>query len=316
MKEAGGPNPAAFGMVGESPAMQAVFSTIGKVAASHASALIIGESGVGKELVAAAIHRESVRRDAPFVPVNCGAVPPELFESELFGHAKGAFTGANADHIGFFQAADGGTLLLDEISELTLKLQVKLLRVVQDKQVYMLGDTKPRSVDVRIMAATSKDLRAMVEAGTFREDLFYRIGVIIINIPPLRARGKDIDLLIRHFAARYSADQGRPPLRFVPQALEALHNYDWPGNVRQLQNVMQRLAVMVEGGEVRVIDLPPHMRGRPPPSHTPSSGLRQVELAHIRAVLDSVGGNKTQAARILGIDRKTLRSKLKGSEPK
>ncbi len=292
--------------------MRTVFSTISKVAASNAGALILGESGVGKELVAAAIHRQSARREGPFVPVNCGAVPSELFESELFGHARGAFTGASADHVGFFQASDGGTLLLDEISELSPKLQVKLLRVVQDRRVYMLGATKPRSVDVRILAATSKDLRAMVDAGTFREDLYYRVSVVVIHVPPLRVRGNDIELLIRYFAEKFAAEQDRAPLRFAPAVLSALRTYDWPGNVRELQNLVQRLTVMVEGSDVRIADLPQHMRLRPPMSKTPSSGLRQVELAHIRSVLDSVGGNKTQAAKILGIDRKTLREKLKG----
>ncbi|HMR74233.1 MAG TPA: sigma 54-interacting transcriptional regulator, partial [Polyangiaceae bacterium] len=251
-------------------------------------------------------------REGPFVPVNCGAVPSELFESELFGHARGAFTGASADHVGFFQASDGGTLLLDEISELSPKLQVKLLRVVQDRRVYMLGATKPRGVDVRILAATSRDLRAMVDAGTFREDLYYRVSVVVVHVPPLRVRGNDIELLIRHFAERFAADQNRTPLKFNRAVLAALRTYDWPGNVRELQNLVQRLTVMVEGSDVRIVDLPQHMRLRPPMSKTPSSGLRQVELAHIRSVLDSVGGNKTQAAKILGIDRKTLRGKLKG----
>jgi DNA-binding NtrC family response regulator len=309
LDEAERANVARFGMVGTSPPMQALFHTMTKVAASAANALIVGESGVGKELVARGIHATSARRDAPLVPVNCGAIPPELFESELFGHVRGAFTGATSDHAGFFQASDRGTLFLDEVSELTPRLQVKLLRVLQDREVYAVGATRPRKVDVRIVAATSRDLGAMIETGTFRVDLYYRLGVVTLDVPPLRRRGDDVLLLARHFAARFADDHDRPPPRFSDDVLRLLERYPWPGNVRELENVMHHLVLMAEGDEVGVPDLPAHMRYSPA-GEAGSCGLRNVEREHIKSVLGSVGGNKTQAARILGIDRKTLRKKL------
>ncbi len=302
---------ARYGMIGTSPAMQRVFHTIAKVANSNASALIFGESGVGKELVARAIHCGSSRRNAQLVPVNCGAIPQDLFESEIFGHARGAFTGATSDHPGFFQASDGGTLFLDEIGELTLNLQVKLLRVLQDREVYMVGSTRPRKVDVRILAATSKDLPAMVRAGSFREDLFYRLGVVRIDVPALRERGDDVLLLAAHFAAHFSVDVKRPPPQLSDDVLRVLSSYPWPGNARELENLMQQLVLMAEGPVIQVSDLPAHMRFSPVHRGSPERPLRDVEQGHIRSVLDSVGGNKTRAAQILGIDRKTLREKLK-----
>jgi two-component system response regulator HydG len=305
---------ATYGMMGESSAMQSVHAAVRKVAATNASALILGESGVGKELVARAIHAASSRRHAPLVPVNCGAIPQELFESELFGHVRGAFTGASSDHPGFFQASNHGTLFLDEVSELGPKLQVKLLRVLQDREVYMLGATRPRKVDVRILAASSRDLGEMQKAGTFREDLFYRLSVVTIRVPPLRERGADVLILVRYFLDRFAEDLEREPLKVTDAALEALEAYRWPGNVRELENVMHHLVVMTEGDVIDVPDLPDQMRFSIAEETGPKSGqvaLHRVEIEHIRAVLDSVDGNKTKAARILGIDRKTLREKLR-----
>ena len=302
------------GMIGASHAMQSVFGAIRKVAATNASVLIIGESGVGKELVARALHAASSRRHSPLVPVNCGAIPQELFESELFGHVRGAFTGATSDHPGLFQAADHGSLFLDEISELGMKLQVKLLRVLQDREIYMVGATRPRKVDVRILAASSKDLRELKSLGTFREDLFYRLSVVTIQVPPLRERGDDVLLLTRHFLDRFAEDLERSPLRLSDSALKTLEAYNWPGNVRELENVMHHLVVMTEGEEIDIPDLPANMRYSIEERGGGEFALRHVELEHIRSVLESVDGNKTKAARILGIDRKTLREKLKGTE--
>lgn len=302
---------ASHGMIGISRPMREVFAMISKVAASNAGVLLTGESGVGKELVARAIHAESARRQAPLVPVNCGAIPQELFESELFGHQRGAFTGATSEHPGFFQASDGGTLFLDEVSELSPKLQVKLLRVLQDREVYPLGATRPRKVDVRIVAATSRDLNGMIRDGSFREDLFYRLSVVSIRVPALRERGDDLILLARHFVARFSDEQDRPPPELAEEALTALESHSWPGNVRELENLMHHLVVMAERDRIDVVDLPPHMRHTVPASERQPCALEAVERDHIQKVLDSVGGNRSAAARILGIDRKTLREKLK-----
>jgi len=300
-----------YGMLGESAAIQKVFRSIAKAATISATVLITGESGTGKELVARAIHYNGPSASAPFVPVNCGGIPEGLLESELFGHMKGAFTGASESRAGFFQTADGGTIFLDEVSETSLAMQVKLLRVLQDKEINMVGSSRPRTVNVRVLAATNKVLHDLVEKGLFREDLFFRLSVIRIDVPPLRQRGDDILLLANHFAARFAKEMGRPEPRFADEALEVLKNYYWPGNVRELENVIQRLVFMTESGVVRVPDLPDLMR---------FSGLRQtglnrtlveVENEYIRNVLAAVDGNKTRAAEILGIDRKTLREKLR-----
>jgi DNA-binding NtrC family response regulator len=300
-----------FGLLGESAPMQAVFADIQKAAKTTATVLITGESGTGKELVARAIHYGSARASAPFIPVNCGGIPGELLESELFGHVKGAFTGASITRAGFFQAADGGAIFLDEISEMTLAMQVKLLRVLQDKEICMVGSTRLQKVDVRIIAATNKDLQASVVKGAFREDLFYRINVLLITVPPLRERGDDILLLARHFASTFASELGRPQPAFSGAALNVLHSYSWPGNVRELENLVQRLIVMVEDNVIDVPDLPSLMRFSTP-SHAPlNRRLAEVEAEHLRNVLASVEGNRTRAAEILGIDRKTLREKLK-----
>lgn len=308
-----------YGLVGESEAMQKVFSAIAKAASTSATTLITGESGTGKELVARAIHYNSPRNSAPFVPVNCGAIPGELLESELFGHLKGAFTGATETRAGFFQTADGGTIFLDEISETSLSMQVKLLRVLQDKEVYMVGSTRPRKVDVRILASTNKDLLHLVKKGLFREDLFFRLNVITIEIPPLRERGEDIFLLTQYFATKFAEELGKPSLHFSENAFSVLKNYHWPGNVRELENVVQRLVVMTEGDLIEVPDLPSLMRFSALQKTGLNRTLVEVEAEYIRNVLASVGGNKTRAAEILGIDRKTLREKLskmaKGSQP-
>jgi DNA-binding NtrC family response regulator len=302
-----------YGLIGESEAMQKVFSAIAKAATTSATTLITGESGTGKELVARAIHYNSPRSSAPFVPVNCGAIPGELLESELFGHIKGAFTGATETRAGFFQTADGGTIFLDEISETSLSMQVKLLRVLQDKEVNMVGSPRLRKVDVRILASTNKDLPNLVEKGLFREDLFFRLNVITIDIPSLRERGKDIILLTQYFATKFAEELGKPKLTFSESAFSVLKNYHWPGNVRELENVVQRLVVMAEGDLIEVPDLPSLMRFSALQKTGLNRTLFEVETEYIRNVLTSVGGNKTRAAEILGIDRKTLREKLSKS---
>lgn len=305
-----------YGFIGESEAMQEVFNAIAKAASTSATVLITGESGTGKELVARAIHYNSPRNSAPFLPVNCGAIPEELLESELFGHIKGAFTGATETRAGFFQTADGGTIFLDEISETSLSMQVKLLRVLQDKEVVMVGSTRPRKVDVRILASTNKDLIALVKKGLFREDLFFRIDVIKIELPPLRERGEDLLLLIQHFTSQFVKELGKPIPQFSDQALQVLRNYHWPGNVRELENVIQRLVLMTDGDLIEVPDLPSLMRFSALQETGFHRTLAEVEAEYIRNVLASVGDNKTKAAEILGIDRKTLREKLNKIKPK
>jgi len=305
-----------YGFIGESEVMQRVFRSISKAAATSATVLILGESGTGKELVARAIHYNGPRSSAPFVPVNCGAIPEELLESELFGYIKGAFTGATETRAGFFQTADGGTIFLDEISETSLSMQVKLLRVLQEKEVYMVGSTRPLKVDVRILASTNKDLDTLLKKGLFREDLFFRLNVITIDIPPLRDRGDDILLLTQHFATKFANELSKSKPRFSENALHVLRSYHWPGNVRELENVIQRLVVMTEGDLIEVPDLPSLMRFSALQKMGLNRPLAEVEAEYIRNVLASVEGNKTRAAEILGIDRKTLREKLNKIEKK
>ncbi len=305
------PLPTHLGLIGESEAMKKVSLAISKATTTLATVLITGESGSGKELAARAIHYNSQRASASFVPVNCGGIPEELLESELFGHLKGAFTGATETRAGFFQTADGGTIFLDEVSETSLGMQVKLLRVLQDKEVCMVGSSRTRKVDVRILAATNKDLQALVKKGLFRQDLYFRLNVITLDIPPLRERGDDILLLIKHFATQFAEELGKPIPHFSENALEVLRNYHWPGNVRELENVVQRLLVMTEGDLIEVPDLPSLMRFSALRGTGLDRTLAQVEAEYIRNVLASVDGNKSRAAEILGIDRKTLREKLK-----
>ena len=303
------------GLIGESKVMRDVFQVIGKAASTRATVLISGESGTGKELAARAIHYNSSRASATFVPVNCGSIPENLLESELFGHVKGAFTGASEARAGFFQTADGGTIFLDEVSDTSLAMQSKLLRVLQDGDIYMVGSSRPRDVDVRVLAATNKDLRTLVKNRVFREDLFFRLHVITITMPPLREREDDVLLIASHFATKFAEELGRPVPRFSDDALQVLRGYHWPGNVRELENLIQRLVVMTEADVIEVPDLPSTMRFSLGREAGLDRTLAEVEAEHIRNVLAGAGGNKTRAAEILGIDRKTLREKLKSPAP-
>ena len=305
------------GLLGESGSMQKVYEMIERASRTNATVLITGESGTGKELVARAIHYESARASAPFVCVNCGAIPHELLESELFGHVKGAFTGATESRAGFFLVAEGGTIFLDEIAETSQAMQVKLLRVLQEKEFCMVGSSKSRKVDVRIIAATNKDLEHLVKRGSFREDLFFRIDVIKIDLPPLRKRGSDVLYLAKHFAERFAGELGRKVPLFTERAMAMLQRYPWPGNIRELENVVQRLVVLTDDDVIDAPDLPELMRFTvADPGPDLNMTLAEVEAAHIRKVLAMVKGNKTKAAQILGIDRKTLRAKLEQEEAK
>ena len=305
------------GMIGTSNPMRRVYRFIDKAARVRVPVLVTGESGTGKELVARAIHYRGQSASAPFLAVNCAAIPESLIESELFGHAKGAFTGATTERQGFFASAHGGTLFLDEIAELPAVAQAKLLRALQEGVVHAVGSDRPRVVDVRIVAATNKNLERATRSGHFREDLFFRLHVLPIELPPLRDRDHDLMTLFRCFLATAAEQAGAPVPLVTDAAVEALRAYQWPGNVRELENIAQRLVILAENGVIDTADLPMGMRFVAPVSV--SSGdtgavnrrtLREVEIEHIRAVLDSVGGNKTKAAEILGIDRKSLRSKL------
>lgn len=300
-----------YGIIGCSKPMQEIFKIIDKASLTSASVLITGESGTGKELVTRAIHYQSKRSSAPFVPVNCTAIPQELLESELFGYVKGAFTGADTSRAGFFQTADGGTIFLDEIGEMSLMMQAKLLRVLQEKEVYMVGSRKPSAVNIRIISATNKNLRNLVESGLFREDLYYRLNVINIELPPLRQRGDDILLLIRYFMRKHSVEMGIEQPELGEEALNLLMQYPFPGNVRELDNLLQRLVVMHNDDVIKAADLPDYIK-KGPVSHgfNQNKTLEEVEREHVQRILEQTGGNKSEAARILGIDRKTLRSKL------
>ncbi|MBL7138040.1 MAG: sigma-54-dependent Fis family transcriptional regulator [Bacteroidales bacterium] len=301
-----------YGIIGESEAMQNVYNQIKKAASTSATVLITGESGTGKELVARAIHYSTRKASAPFVPVNCGGVPEGLLESELFGYVKGAFTGATETRAGFFLTADGGTIFLDEVSNTSISMQAKLLRVLQNKEVTMVGSSRPQIVNVRIIAATNKDLHKLVEKGMFREDLYYRLYVISIDLPPLRERGDDVIMLIHNFATKFAEEFGKAKPQFSKETLQVLRNYHWPGNVRELENVVQRLVAMMEGELIEAADLPSIMRFSAYGKATLHKTLVEVEADHIRNVLSAAQGNKTKAAEILGIDRKTLREKLRG----
>lgn len=300
-----------YGIIGNSSEMQAVFGLIRKASASSANVFISGESGTGKELVARAVHYNSDRRASAFVPVNCSAIPDTLLESELFGHVKGAFTGAKDSRAGFFEIANGGTIFLDEIGDASLNLQAKLLRVMQSKEFCMVGSSRTRTVDTRIIAATHKNLKQLVEQGLFREDLFYRIHVIEIPLPPLSERGADILTLAKHFLQKFSVDMNKVPPTLSDEAVNALSQYSWPGNVRELENIIQRLVVINDDPVINVADLPESMRFTISRDRFGDKTLAEVEAEHIRHVLVRTGDNKTRAAEILGIDRKTLREKLK-----
>jgi two-component system response regulator HydG len=303
--------PAPQGMVGNSPAMRQVFALVHKAAASSATVLISGESGTGKELVARAIHYGSPRRAQAFVPVNCSAIPENLVESELFGHVRGAFTGATTSRAGFFEIAAGGTLFLDEIGDASPALQAKLLRVLQTKEFCLVGSSKPRQADVRVIVATHKDLAGLVRQGLFREDLYYRVQVLEIRVPPLRERGDDVLLLARAFVRTFAQETDRPEPVLSDAVLEVFRRYEWPGNVRELENLIHRLVLLVDRDTVELGDLPAHMRSVSHHGPFVPRTLAAVEAEHIQAVLAYTGGNRSRAAQILGIDRKTLREKLR-----
>ncbi|MBI3091204.1 MAG: sigma-54-dependent Fis family transcriptional regulator [Candidatus Tectomicrobia bacterium] len=300
-------------MIGSSPAMQELWRLLPKLAPKDVTVLIQGESGTGKELVAQILHSLSERREGPFVTLNCGALQETVMESELFGHERGSFTGAVASTQGLFEAADRGSLFLDEVGELTPPMQVKLLRVLQSGEIRRLGSTKTRHVNVRVIAATNKDLTAEVEAGRFREDLYYRLNVVALQVPALRQRLSDIPVLVEHFLLA-RGELGRPPLKLSPEALHTLQHYHWPGNVRELQNLLEHLRVVTEHGRVGLHELPPHIRfaslsmRRVDEETLP---LAEVERRHILRVLKHQNGNKTRTAKILGIGLKTLYNKLK-----
>ncbi|MFG0284989.1 MAG: sigma-54 interaction domain-containing protein [Phycisphaerales bacterium JB039] len=304
------PTPARQGLIGASEQMQSVRRAIDRAARTSATVLICGESGTGKELVARAIHYQSRRSTAPFLPVNCAAIPESLVESELFGYVKGAFTGATTTRAGFFQTADGGTIFLDEISEMSLSVQAKLLRVLQDHEVRMVGSDRSRPTDVRIIVATNKDLASEVNAERFRADLYFRLNVLTIDLPSLRDRSEDLELLIEHFVEKWAHETSGAPLVFSSEAMAAMRGYDWPGNIRELENLIRRMGVMLDAPRVELADLPAHLQGAPARSSFSMRSLEDVEAEHIRRVLDAVDGNRTRAAEVLGIDRKTLRAKL------
>ena len=300
-------------IIGTSPAMQEVFATIRQVAPSRATVLIQGESGTGKELVARALHQCSPRAEGPFIPVHCASLAPTLLESELFGHEKGAFTGAQERRRGRFEMADGGTLFLDEIGEIDASLQVKILRVLEERKFERVGGTETVSVDVRLVAATNRDLKQKVADGTFREDLFYRLYVVNLALPPLRDRDGDIVLLARHYLKALAAENGKKGITLTPEAMDALVAYPWPGNVRELRNVIERMVVLCAGDQLTVRDLPAALRGMPGragPASRAGRVLRDAERQLIEEALRRHKDNKTQAALDLGISRRTLHRKL------
>ena len=306
--------------LGKSPQMLDIFETIRKAADSVSTVLITGESGTGKELVARAIHEESPRRNGPFVSINCGAVPETLMESELFGHVKGAFTGAVANTVGLFSAAAGGTLFLDEVTEVPSSVQVKLLRAIQEREIRRVGDTRDIKVDVRLIAASNREVAKAVADGVLREDLFYRLNVIPIHLPPLRERREDIPLLVAHFVRRLSAELGRPVRSVTPEALAILETYRWPGNVRELENVIERALVLGSGDRLDAPGLPPDLR-RPRDVQDvaveiPEDGLdleatlSQIEHRYIQTALARTGGVQTRAAELLRVSLRQIRYKL------
>jgi two-component system, NtrC family, response regulator PilR len=308
-------------IVGKSPKMQQVFGLIGQAAPSRSTILVIGESGTGKELAAKAIHQSSPRADKSFIVVNSGSLPHDLLESNLFGHVKGAFTGAVYSKKGLFELADKGTLFFDEIGNIPLETQAKLLRVMQEREFMRLGGVETIKVDVRIVAATNIDLRRAVEDGRFREDLFYRLNVIAIQLPPLRQRKEDIPALVNHFVAKYAAENDKPVAGVTPEALQALLDYDWPGNVRELENVIERGVVLTTSAKIGRDLIPDHVRTTPsfhvPHLTVPPEGisLRDVianfEKRLIESTLESTGGVQKEAARLLGLKPTTLNEMIK-----
>jgi two-component system response regulator HydG len=292
--------------------MKTLYKLIEDISASDATVLIQGESGTGKELVARAIHQKGLRKKKPFIVINCSAYPATLIESELFGHNKGAFTGAVRQKPGRFEQADGGTVLLDEIGDIPPAAQVKLLRVLQTQKFERLGGETTLHVDVRIISATNKELLQEVKRGNFREDLYYRLNVIPVHIPPLRDRRNDIPLLARHFLKRFAAEQGKTVLDFTTEAMRSLLGYSWPGNVRELENSVEHAVVLAKEDLVERNDLPPSMLTfKPPPRKRSSKTMTESEAKLLQEVLDDCGWNKKEAAKRLGISRSTLYNKLK-----
>ena len=302
-------------IIGRSPAMQEIFAAIQRVAPTRATVLLCGESGTGKDLIARAIHYHSPRRDRPFVKINCSALPENLMEAELFGFEKGAFTGAVSSKPGKFELADTGTVFLDEIGDVPPSVQVKLLRVLQEREFERLGSNKTRQIDVRVIAATNQDLRAALEQGTFREDLYYRLNVVPLNLPPLRERREDIPFLAEHFVRKLAPMLGSPVEGITEAAIQKLMAYHWPGNVRELENVIER-SIVLTGGSVLDADdikLDTTPRARPPAEEfflPEGMTLEEFEQAVIREALRRAGGNKSQAARMLGLTRNALRYRL------
>jgi DNA-binding NtrC family response regulator len=305
-----------FGMeniIGTSPEMQQVFDTVRQVAASRATVLIQGESGTGKELIAKAIHRLSSRKNGAFVPVHCAALSSTLLESELFGHEKGAFTGAAERRKGRFELADGGSLFLDEIGEVDASVQVKILRALEERRFERVGGQESIDVDTRLIAATNRDLKKMVAEGTFREDLYYRLYVVVIQLPALRERRSDIPLLLKHYLDVFNQENGRAIEGFSPDALDLLMAYRWPGNVRELRNVVEQMVVLSRSQRIGVRDLPVHLREAGASGGTlqvPGGTLEELEKRALLQALKESGGNRTHAAEKLGISRRTLHRKI------
>jgi len=303
-------------IVGDAPELQAVYEVVKRAAPTRATVLILGESGTGKELIAQALHEESPRRDRPFIKVSCAALSETLLESELFGHEKGSFTGAIGRREGRFELADGGTLFLDEIGDISPALQIKLLRVLQQKEFERVGGVSTLKVDVRLVAATNRDLASEVKNGKFREDLYYRLNVVAVTLPPLRQRKGDIPALVSHFVEKYCKAYTKEIRGLAPGTLNALLAHDWPGNVRELENVVERAVVLAKGLEMTADDLPPTLRGPRPRERTPGAlipgaTLYEIEREAILRTLEMVGGSTSRAAEILGISVRKIQYRLK-----
>jgi len=320
-------------LIGSAPKMLAVYKLVDGVASATSTVLILGDTGTGKELVARAIHQRSARADRPFIAVNCAAIPKDLVESELFGHVRGAFTGAQSARAGLFESAHTGTIFLDEVGDLPLAAQVKLLRTLQEGEVKRVGSDETKLVDVRVLAATNVDLKSRIEAGTFRSDLYYRLNVISIRLPPLRERGPDVDLLAHFFVQKYARRMGRDPKRLAPDALAALRAYEWPGNVRELEHAIERALVLSRGSEIHAVDLP--FEDHPPPRDEPRASastppgddhfafpaalasrpfpeakklaMTMFEDAYVAELMRRTGGNLSEAARQAGVDRSNFK---------
>jgi len=303
-------------IIGVSPVMETVYEMIRQVAPTRATVLIQGESGTGKELVAHALHNLSAREHGPFIPVHCAALPRPLLEAELFGHEKGAFTGASERRLGRFELAEGGTLFLDEISDVDPAIQVKLLRVLEERRFERIGGQQTLDADIRLIAATNRDLESMVNEGKFRQDLFYRLNVVRIVLPPLRDRLDDIPVLTRHFVKELAAENNKEIEDIAPDVLDVFMSYSWPGNVRELRNVVERMIVLARTRKLTVRDIPPPIRdnedaGSPRSGLRPATTMKEAHKQMIVAALKSAGGNRTRAAKQLGISRRTLHRKLK-----